>query len=867
MRLNFSRVPIALLMAGALPAQAQLIISEYIEGSGHNKAIELSNIGSATLDLSEYQLDLYTNGNQQKQFTQALSGELAPQTSFVIANALADEPVIAQADLTSNITFFNGNDVIALLKNDVVIDRIGQLGHADYFAKDVTLVRHFSISEGDPHLSDDFDPNVEWSTYAKDHFDFLGSHNESDTGEGEPPATINCGDPVTFISTIQSEQQSSPLLGEMVAIEGIVVANYQSDDQLGGFFIQEEISDQDTNPLTSEGLFVYHNTHLVQVGDRVILQGVVDEFYELTQINNVSQLTICDTDNPLPPAAVITLPLTAMDQLESVEGMRIQVTSSNVAQQSDLNKITVNEVYQLGRYGEFTIANGRRFIPTEIATPGEAAQSVMAENALNQLIVDDGMRAQNPSMIPFPAPQLDAFNSLRAGDTLDSLTGVINYAYGQYKLLPTEPLMLNGDNARSIAPEHPILITTKSALRIASFNVLNYFNGDGLGGGFPTARGASTVEELERQETKLVRAITEINADVLGLMEIENDGFSENSAIAALVTALNQQQVEGQEYEYVKLNRERLGDDDIAVGLIYRPSKVALVQAAQVLDSSNSPLDAQGNPLFVDALNRPALAQSIRDIRSGTEMTLVVNHFKSKGNRQCADYDDCDLGDGQGAYNHTRTRAAAGMAQWLASNPTGVNTQHILVLGDLNAYSQEDPIQTFAQAGFHSLKSQGDYSYVYYGQAGNLDHALATKSFAQFVTSTQDWHINTDEPRVLDYNMENKTPEQITAYFSDHAYRSSDHDPVIVDLAFDTNQLPVADFTATRFLFWWILRSTSHDADGHISEEIWNIGDRIWKGPWAIVSNFYLRHHDIREARLTVFDDEHASTSVLKTFR
>ena len=75
------------------------------------------------------------------------------------------------------------------------------------------------------------------------------------------------------------------------------------------------------------------------------------------------------------------------------------------------------------------------------------------------------------------------------------------------------------------------------------------------------------------------------------------------------------------------------------------------------------------------------------------------------------------------------------------------------------------------------------YSYVFDGQSGYLDHALASPSLVAQVTGVTEWHINADEPTVLDYNVEFKSAAQVAAYYEADPFRSSDHDPVLVGLS------------------------------------------------------------------------------------
>jgi predicted extracellular nuclease len=160
--------------------------------------------------------------------------------------------------------------------------------------------------------------------------------------------------------------------------------------------------------------------------------------------------------------------------------------------------------------------------------------------------MDDYSSIENPDPIIYPAPQLTAFNTLRSGDTVTGVTGALSYAFGYYRLQPTQTPNFVADNARTITPH-----TVDGQLKVTNFNVLNYFNGDGQGGGFPTARGATTLEEFTRQRDKIIAAMSAMEADIIGLMEIENDGYGVNSAIADLVNGLNALAPSGTSYAFI----------------------------------------------------------------------------------------------------------------------------------------------------------------------------------------------------------------------------------------------------------------------------------------------------------------------------
>ena len=569
---------------------------------------------------------------------------------------------------------------------------------------------------------------------------------------------------ITLIHDIQGSGSTSQISGR-VTVEAVVVGDFQGGGGLSGFFIQEEDADADADEATSEGIFVYDGSGRTDVvpGDLVQVTGTAKEYYDMTQISNAS-VKIVSRGNALPGLIDVQLPVSASDALERYEGMRVRLPQT----------LTATENYNLGRFGEVWLSSGGRLMtPTAVAAPGADANAVQAANDLNRILFDDGSETENPDPIVYPAPELSAVNTLRSGDTVAGAIGVLGYAYGAYRLHPTQAPDFVGSNGRTTAPAQ-----VSGSLRVASFNVLNYFNGDGTGGGFPTSRGASTAEEFQRQRDKVIAAITAMDADIIGLMEIENDGYGATSAIQDLVNGLNSAAPSGTSYASIDPAVSAIGSDEIAVGLIYRVETARPAGSAAILDSS---VDSR----FDDSKNRPALAQTFDEVATGARLTVAVNHLKSKGS-SCNG--DPDTGDGQGNCNLTRTSAAAALVDWLATDPTASGDADSLIIGDLNAYAMEDPITTIESAGYTDLLdlfigSSNTYSYIFMGQAGYLDHALANSSLASQVSGVTAWHINTDEPRSLDYNTEYKTQEQITSLYAPDAYRASDHDPVVVGLS------------------------------------------------------------------------------------
>ncbi|HDV6319185.1 TPA: ExeM/NucH family extracellular endonuclease [Burkholderia multivorans] len=570
------------------------------------------------------------------------------------------------------------------------------------------------------------------------------------------PVSANCGGSATPIADIQGPGAPSPLAGQNVSIEAVVTADFGGTDGFGGFFVQQADPQRRNQPGVSEGLFVYAPKARAKAGDLVHVTGKVEEKYGQTQLTLSGAIAVCANGQTVTPAT-LTLPVESANAFAAYEGMLVRLPQT----------LTVTDNYELGRYGSVLLSNGRLRTPTSVVPPSQAQTQIDA-NARNRLILDDGSNKQNPASVPYPAPQLSAANTLRSGYTVRDVQGVLEVRYGAWRVQPVPGAAAPTFDARANPRTNAPARDPHANLRVASFNVLNYFNGNGLGGGFddPNNRGAKTYQEFQRQEAKIVSALKALDADVIGLMEIQNNGYGELSAVRQLAAKL------GGAWRVVDPGTSRLGGDAIAVAMIYDSRKVEPIGRAATL--------------AIDDKNRQPLAQSFRRIGGKQALTIVVNHLKSK-NCPDATNDDLDQGDGQGCWNPTRTRAAAKLADWLAGTPTGVAGQGVLLIGDFNSYTYEDPIRLLESRGYRNLVSRwigaNAYSYVYNGEAGYLDHALASLPLASHVKAVHEWHINADEPVALQYTLAYKSAEQQQTYYAPDAYRSSDHDPVLIDIA------------------------------------------------------------------------------------
>jgi len=639
----------------------------------------------------------------------------------------------------------------------------------------------------------------------------LGSENTPtagtfDNGGGEEPAIL------TFIHEVQGDGASSPLKGETVTVEAVVVGDFQDGESdangdLNGFFIQEEDSDADNDPLTSEGMFIFDGSSPavdVNIGDVVEVTGTVGEFFGMTQLSDVS-VTVQGTDS-LPTPAIVNLPAadstTNSDgdfiaDLEQFEGMGVTIPDT----------LFVTEYFNLDRFGEVVLSSdgpsnepgtdGRLDQYTDFNEPDvEGFAAYQAEIGKRRIVVDDGLTVQNPDPILLGrgGNPLSATNILRGGDTVENLSGVLNFSFDEYRVQPIAPVDFQPTNSRPETPED-----VGGDLTVASLNVLNFFTtldvegNPGSGPNNLSPRGADSQAEFDRQIEKLVTNLEAMDADIVGLVELENEFGDQNGdgqfAIDTLVNALNDRVGAGT-YAYVDPGVPFVDTGDaISVGAIYKTDtvRVAPGTTVEVLTDSDLPELGLGGTVFDGPdTNRAPIAVTFEELGTGEVFTIAVNHFKSKGGTGSGD--DADIGDGQGNFNGTRLRGAEALNAWLETDPTGSGDGDFLIVGDLNAYAQEDPITFLEGEGYADLIEEfvGDdaYSFVFDGQFGYLDYALANESLAPQVTGTTEWSINADEPDAFDYNLDfGRNPD---LFDGSTPFRSSDHDPVIVGLDLST---------------------------------------------------------------------------------
>lgn len=627
-------------------------------------------------------------------------------------------------------------------------------------------------------------------------------------------------------------------------VRGIVTTLGQSLTK--GFYLTDPVGDG--NPATSDGIFVYLNDKDfatkykdIKPGAELCLEAKVEEYYGGTQLkptfeSSKARLQVTAQGLNVPTSVLLVNEGETLAQaLNRHEGMRVRLDSS-----SDLH-LTRNYGFDYKVYrNNVELAHKTPLIkPTQLHVASSTdAVALATKNGSNRLVIESDYKALDGVLPWFPGWDADQ-GYLRIGDQLTGLEGVIVYNKDAFRLvvpsdftLTAGALLRSPEEDRQDAPAR----LAGSDLRIGSFNVLNYFTShSSIGGALNILckdqadadnakgcnRGAKSQPEFEKQRTKIVKAITAMDADLLGLMEMENNGFEDNSALHNLVTRLNEQQKDASKhYAYVRLPVTALtdgkffGGDAIMVAMIYRPALLTPSGDASVIKLPEQRYTTGG--VAKTAGQRDSLVQTFTLAKSKEPLTLVVNHLKSKGSG-CYENGDgkTEPADLQGKCTEFRVSAAKVLGEAVSKLPG-----QVLLVGDFNSYAKEDPIrvltdynpatserkivsashtfigdQSYEQLGREVTRSYGlidlnvkfnkekAISYSYDGELGTLDYALANSALASKVAGVADWHINSFESSLFEYGSQYTG----TLLKSDNPFSASDHDPIIVDLRLESD--------------------------------------------------------------------------------
>jgi 5'-nucleotidase len=796
--------------ASASPSGSGVVINEiYVNGGSAgatylNKYVELYNPTNQAIDLSGWSIQ-YRPATGVANFsgvTPLGTHHIEPHGTFVVSgnSNAANGAALPTPDVVGTTSFSGSTGTIALSKSTTpltgapaavladsnLVDLIGY-GTSNTFETAVKASGTSVTSSLQRTAGTDTDNNSADFTAGTPLAEPCGDTCDGSGTPVEPPVDAT-------IEQIQGDGATSPLVGKQVTTKGVVTADYSSGG-FSGAYIQTDGTGGDIDlgtHTTSDGIFVFSTAFAsaVHTGELVSVTGGVSEFNGMTELStSAGNWSVLDTPVQGVTPAKVAFPM-GEAQRESLEGMLLLPQGH----------YTITNNYTTNQYAEIGLASGTKPLetPTNVARPGtDAYNQVVADNARSLVTLDDGsslnfLSAANQST---PVPWLTPDNEVRVGDptTFDDPV-VLDYRNDLWKLQPTQQLKAGGDepvtfgNTRTAAPKD-----VGGAIRLATFNVLNYFTttGEDYTGGTCTyykdragnnltvnectnngPRGAASAANLARQQAKIVAAINKLGADVVSLEEIENSvqfGLDRDASLNQLVDALNAAAGAGTWAAVQSPDAVPTAEDVIRTGFIYKPAKLQTVGASKILIGATA---------FDNA--REPLAQAFKPVGGGAGSTfaVIVNHFKSKSSSSLPQ--DADQGDGQGASNYSRTLQAHALLDFADQVKQDAGTNTLFLSGDFNSYNQEDPVKIIEDAGYINVpeKLAGDKeTYQFDGMVGSLDHVFATPEAFDKVSGADIWNINSYESVAREYSRYNNN---VTDFYQPTPYRASDHDPEVV---------------------------------------------------------------------------------------
>ena len=698
---------------------------------------------------------LYNGGNGGVYDTDALPAVTAP----------ADAPAVAVVTHPANGIQNGDPDAVALVRGTEVLEFLSYEGTVTATGGPAAGATSTDIGVSEPGSGPVGESLSRRHDLATDGLVWQGSALATRGVVNEPlaaapvPAALTCDTALTHeIGAVQGAGAATTLAGRTVTVRGVVVGDVPG---LSGFYLQD--ADGDGDAATSDGVFV-PSPVAVDLGDTVAVRGVAGEAGGQTQIAAPTDVAVCAEGiaASLPAPQPLDLPATDATR-ERLEGVLVAPDAG----------LVVSDVFQLvggaqGGFGEILLAaDGVLVQPTELARPGTPeARAVAADNALRRIVLDDASSARTSLTT---RPYLTGADPVRVGETVRfGAPTVLGFGFGSWRLQPADGTpegTVTTPGTRLAAPG-----AVGGDVQVGAFNVLNYFTT--LTG--PDARGATGPEEFEEQAAKIVSAIEALGADVVTLMEIEDTdstGATPGNADGALDDLVGRLNAAAgyDKWAFVPLPDELYAVDRDVI-------RSAIIYQDDVVQPVADPVGLVDEDVWDNA--REPQAQTF--VKDGDAFTVVANHFKSKG-AGGATGDNVDAGDGQGAYNADRTRQAASLAAFADRLRADTGDDDVVLLGDFNAYSQEDPIVELREGGYADLGEAfdpGRYSYVFDGLSGSLDHALATAAFTAKVTGLAHWNVNAVESSAFQYDGD-------PALYAPDPYRSSDHDPLVLGIDLD----------------------------------------------------------------------------------
>ena len=603
---------------------------------------------------------------------------------------------------------------------------------------------------------------------------------------------------------------------EFRTIEGIVTADVTASQ--GGFIVQSTTTHEPggASPAMSDSqaILVYCDGCVgwtLNEGDYVKVTGRA-VYFSSAELPEISEETfagnvevVCDVSTAvntvqLGASARFCFDVNVLDFTLPVASLDVYKVNFRQMLARVTHDLFVTDTFNMGRFGQLGMSQLTRVVqPSMTELPGTAGlTNAVSFNERSIVYLDDMDSTQCRDLRLWPAPGFNSTNFIRAGFRLpaDVLSGTVMVQY----LFDTPSLGLTlqglatipGAFDRTTNPRDETIPVSKNnfnvgAYRICSLNMLNYFTDldDGVCDQIPDpskgCRGADNAAEFARQEAKLYAAASTMDCAVFVLEEVQNDKINANDA-TMIYLAEQLSSFEGSSGKYQAVRTGTLGQDAIRVGMIYQPALVTTVGNASAFESFNP-----------TGKSRVPMAQTFKPAggESSEEFTVVAVHLKSKGSECDEDPSGGDRLEGEGNCGFTRLQHTIQMMDWIATNPTGTaNPNRVMVAGDFNAYAKERVMtEMISVRGYVDLAARDiaePYSFQFDGNFGTLDYLMASPEMATLCRDTFEWHINSDESTLLDYN---DSPLSFTTSQCGEknpgerdevsAFRSSDHDPVI----------------------------------------------------------------------------------------
>jgi predicted extracellular nuclease len=773
-------------------APGDVVISQVYGGGGNAGAqfqsdfIELFNRGATPVNLTGWSVQYQSaTGTGTWQVT-PLSGTIAPGGYYLVkedtgtgCSGLPCGVPLPAPDATGTIAMAAGAGKVALSSTTVpfsgscpscAVDLVGYGNTASCFEGAGPTAGLSNTTAALRKRSGCFDSN-------NNNLDFsVGAPNPRNTAS----PTGSCAAVSVSINQIQGSGATTPFLGQFVSTSGVVTGRKSN-----GFFMQDPGTNDDSNPATSEGIFVFTSSApTVTTGDAVAVLGTASEFFNLTQVESTlaGDVTVTSSGNPLPAPVTFTTtildPAGPVDQLERFEGMRMHAD-------------TLVSVAPTNEFGEtFTVLDG---VARPLREPGiEISFTVPPDPTSGVVDCCIPRWDENPERIMIDSDGLvgSTVFSVTSNVTISNVTGPLDFTFDDYKVLPeTTP------SASANMSAIPVPTPAAGELTVAGYNIENFNNN-------------------ATQRAKAALAIRDVMhlPDVIGTIEIfELTGLQ---ALAAEIEAIS-----GVHYEARLVEADgTAGDADQDVGFLIKTSRVQIDSVTQIEKAGCTGLPATCNTFTDPTTGNPALLNDrpplvLRaTIDAATlnprQIIIVVNHTRSF-------IDIEDLGS-EGARVRAKRKA---QGEFLADLLQGLQTDNpgvaVMSIGDYNAYQfsdgYTDPIATakgtptaddqivvdespdLVNPNFinltDTLPADQRYSFIFEGTPQAIDHMLLNTVAASFVTRYHIARNNADFPEV---------PGSLFLNNATRPERNSDHDMPVAYLKFPNaaTTTTVSDATA-----------------------------------------------------------------------